>query len=338
MPKISIIIPCYYNELNIPVTAKELVENEKLFPADVTFEYVMVDDGSRDNTLVELKKVQQQYSDKVKLIKLAGNVGSYNAILAGMRYATGDCCTVIAADLQDPPELILRMYEYWQKGVKLIMANRQDREDPLLQKLFSKIYYSLIRKLAMKQIPPGGFDFVFFDSQLKDEVVKMNEKNTNTLYLLPWMGYEHVCIPYVRKKRRIGQSRWTFNKKVKLLIDTFVSFSFFPIRAISVMGFILGLISLLYGLFILIAKLSGIIPIEGWAAIMVVVLFVSSFQLIALGIIGEYLWRTLDASRNRPIYVVEEIYPYETGVTREKETGRLNRTEDVSLPQSDEAY
>lgn len=338
MPKLSIIIPCYYNERNIPITSKELVENEKLFPADVSFEYVMVDDGSRDRTLSELKKFREQYPGKVKVIKLAGNVGSYNAILAGMKYATGDCCTVMAADLQDPPELIPKMYDYWLKGIKLVMANRQDREDPAFQKLFSRTYHYLVRKLAIKNIPPGGFDFVLFDSQLKDEVVKMNEKNTNTLYLFPWMGYEHVSIPYKRRKREIGESRWTFSKKVKLFVDTFVSFSFFPIRAISVMGLLLGVTSLLYGLFIMIAKLSGMIPITGWAALMVVVLFVSSFQLIALGIIGEYLWRTLDASRERPVYVVEEVYPCREETHGAKEVDRLERLDDERLSQPDKAY
>jgi dolichol-phosphate mannosyltransferase len=309
MPKISVIIPCYYNEQNIPVAAKELTENEARFPPDVSFEYIMVDDGSRDNTFAELKKFYNQYPEKVKIIKLAGNVGSYNAILAGMSYATGDCCTVIAADLQDPPELMLKMYEYWLKGIKLIMANRQDREEPFFQKLFSRTYHYLMRKIAIKSIPPGGFDFAFFDKQLKDEVVKIQEKNTNTLYLFPWMGYEYVCIPYVRRKRQIGQSRWTLSKKIKLFVDSFVAFSFFPIRLITVTGLFLGTVSFLYAIFILIAKLSGRISLAGWTALMLVVLFVSAFQMVSIGIIGEYVWRTLDASRNRPIYIVEETLP-----------------------------
>ncbi len=306
MPKLSIIIPCYFNELNIPVTSTELKDNEKIFPQDVTFEYIMVDDGSRDNTWQTLKDFHSQYPHQVKIIKLAGNVGSYNAILAGMNYATGDVTTVIAADLQDPPELMVKMYEYWQKGIKLILANRQDREESFGQKLFSNAYHGLMRKLAIPSIPPGGFDFAMFDKQLREEVVKMNEKNTNTLYLLPWMGYEHVCIPYTRRKRQIGKSRWTLKKKIKLFVDSFVSFSFFPLRAISVTGLILGFCALGYGVFVLISRLFGLIQLEGWTAIMVVLLFVSSFQMVAIGVIGEYVWRTLDSSRNRPIYVVEE--------------------------------
>ncbi|MFC0185767.1 dolichol-phosphate mannosyltransferase [Pseudarcicella hirudinis] len=308
MPKLSIIIPCYYNEENIPVTSAELLENEKLFPKDVSFEYVMVDDGSKDNTWEELVKFREHNPDKVKIIKLAGNVGSYNAILAGMKYATGDCTVIISADLQDPPELMVTMYDYWQKGIKFVVANRQDRQESWSQKLFSNTYHNLIRKFALKTIPPGGFDYVLFDRQLRDEVVKIDEKNTNTIYLLAWLNYDFISIPYVRKKREIGVSRWTLSKKIKLFVDSFVAFSFAPIRAISITGVILGAIAFLYGLFVILAKMTGAVPIEGWTSLMVVFLFVSSFQMIALGIIGEYVWRTLDASRKRPNYVVEKVF------------------------------
>jgi len=149
--------------------------------------------------------------------------------------------------------------------------------------------------------------FSFFDRVLKEEVVKMKEKNTNTLFLLMWLGYDFVTIPYKRAKREVGKSRWTFSKKLKLFIDSFVAFSFFPIRLISVVGLLLGAVSLLYGIYILISKLAGRIEVQGWTSMMVVFLFVSSFQTIALGIIGEYIWRTLDASRKRPLFIIEEI-------------------------------
>ncbi len=307
MPKISFIIPCYFNEQNIPVTTQELLQNEKLFPADVTFEYVFIDDGSKDNTYNELLKFHHSYPSKVKIIKLAGNVGSYNAILAGMNYATGDCNVILAADLQDPPDMVPKMYEYWQKGIKFVIANRTDREESFGQKIFSNTYHKLIKKLALKNVPPGGFDLVLFDIQLRDEVVRINEKNTNTIYLLSWLDYDFVNIPYTRKKREIGISRWTLKKKIKLFIDSFVSFSFFPVRAISVTGIVMGLIAFLYGVFVLFAKLFGLVPISGWSSMMVVLLFVSSFQMIALGIIGEYVWRSLDAARGRPNFVVDKI-------------------------------
>jgi dolichol-phosphate mannosyltransferase len=162
-----------------------------------------------------------------------------------------------------------------------------------------------MRKYALPNIPPGGFDFVFFDKQLRDEAVKINERNAHSLYLLAWMNYEMVCIPYERREREIGVSRWTMKKKLKLFIDSFVGFSYAPIKLISLLGFILGFVAIIYSLVILYQKFFGNIPVEGWSSMMLIILFVSSFQMIALGVIGEYVWRTLDASRNRPNYIVE---------------------------------
>lgn len=306
MPKLSIIIPCYFNEENIPVTAQTLIENERAFDADVEFEYVLVDDGSKDNTYSAILAFHKQYPDKVKAVKLAANVGSHNAILAGLHYATGDVCVILAADLQDPPELIPKMYGYWKQGLKLVLANRTDREESFGQRFFATTFHALIKRLALKNVPDGGFDLVLFDKALKDELVKMSEKNTHILYLLVWLGYEYVNIPYVRRKRDIGVSRWTLAKKVKLLIDSFIAFSFFPIRAISFLGLILGLGAFGYGGFVVLARMFGWIPyVQGWSSLMVVFVLVSAFQMMALGIIGEYVWRALDASRKRPNFVVD---------------------------------
>jgi glycosyltransferase involved in cell wall biosynthesis len=307
MPKLSFIIPCYFNAENIPVTTAELIANENNFDKEVTFEYVMIDDGSKDNTYEALKQFKEAWPDKVTLIKLAGNVGSFNAILAGMHHATGDCNVILSADLQDPPELIPKMYDYWKKGIRFVIANREKREESFWQKLFSGTYHRLIKRYALKNVPPGGFDMVLFDKQLRDEVVKINERNTNQIYLLSWLDYDYVNIPYTRRKRDIGVSRWTFKKKVKLFIDSFVSFSFVPIRLISLMGLILGLIAMGYGIFIIIAKIMGDISLQGWSAMMVTFLFVSAFQMMALGIIGEYVWRALDAARGRPNFVIDKL-------------------------------
>ncbi|WP_185816836.1 glycosyltransferase family 2 protein [Hymenobacter metallilatus] len=309
MPKLSVIVPCYYNELNIPITGPELIANEQNFPPEVTFEYVLVDDGSRDGTWAALQTFQQAHPERVTLVKLAGNVGSYNAIVAGMAAATGECMAVITADLQDPPELLVQMYTYWQQGLKLVLANRADREEGFGQQLVANTFHWLMRRIALPGIPSGGFDMVFFDRQLRDEVVRMQERNGNVFYLLVWLGYPYVSIPYRRRRRQVGQSRWTLSKKVKLFVDSLLSFSFFPVRAISVLGLLLGGIATLYGVFLLILRLSGAPEPEGWTTLMLVVLFVSAFQMIALGVIGEYVWRGLDAARRRPMYVVEEQRP-----------------------------
>lgn len=306
MPKLSVIVPCYYNELNIPITGSELILNEANFPADVSFEYVLVDDGSKDATWAALQTFREQYPDRVTLVKLAGNVGSYNAIVAGMAAATGDCMAVITADLQDPPELLVQMYAHWQQGFKLVLANRADREEGLPQRIISNTFHWLMRRIALPGVPAGGFDMVFFDRQLCDEVVRMQERNGNVFYLLVWLGYPYVSIPYRRRRREVGKSRWTVSKKVKLFVDSLLAFSFFPVRAISVLGLLLGGAAAFYGLFLMVLRLTGAPEPEGWTTLMLVLLLVSAFQMIALGIIGEYVWRGLDAARQRPMYVVEK--------------------------------
>ena len=307
MPKLSYVIPCYFNEHNIPVTGAALIQNEQLFPEGTQFEYVFVDDGSKDGTWKALLEFQSAYPDRVRAIKLAGNVGSYFAMVAAMEHATGDCTVMISADLQDPPELIEKMFSFWLQGFKLVIANRTDRDESFFQKLFSNTYHRLVQRYAISNIPDGGFDFVLFDREIRERIVQMKEKNTNTLYLMLWMGYEYVNIPYTRRKREIGKSKWTLRKKIKLFIDSFIAFSFLPVRLISGTGLVLGAGAFLYALFIIYEKLTGRIQVEGWSAMMIVFLFVSAFQMIALGIIGEYVWRTLDASRSRPLYVIDQI-------------------------------
>ena len=305
MPKITVITPCYFNELNIPDFATRMLANEKLFPADVSFEYLLIDDGSKDRTWEEMQKFQKNHPDKVKIIKLVRNFGSTNAVFSSLPYSTGDCNVVISADLQDPPELILKMYENWQKGFKLVLANRTNREEPFLQKLVSNTTHNLVKKFGLKNLPKGGFDMNLFDKEIKDLLIKMDEKNTFFPFLLMWLGYEFVSIPYIRRKRELGKSTYTLSKKIKAFVDSFVAFSFFPIRVISISGLVLGLLALGYALFVIAGKFFGFVEASGWTSLMVVILFVSAFQMIALGIIGEYVWRGLEASRNRPNFIIE---------------------------------
>jgi len=304
--KFSFIIPCYFNELNIPVTFSQLLENEALFGNEVEFEYVFVDDGSKDNTWGELQKIQVQHPEKIRLLRFGKNVGSYIAITAGMKKASGDVNVVVSADLQDPVELTFEMFNHWKNGFKLVIGQRSNNMDGFVSKRTSKLFNTMMRKYAISDLPKGGFDFVLFDSVIKEKVLETGEKNTNILYLMFLLGYPTATIPYVRQERKLGKSRWTLKKKMKLFIDSFIAFSFVPIRILSIAGFFFGVLSLIYSVYILINKLSGNIEIEGWSALMIVVLFIGSFQMIGLGILGEYLWRILDEVRNRPQYTIIE--------------------------------
>lgn len=307
LPLISVIIPCYFNEANVPVTGKRLIENESILAGRARFEYILIDDGSTDQTWQAICNFRSQYPDKVKAIRFTRNFGSTNATYAGMQAASGDCTIIISADLQDPIELFARMFEYWQKGVPLVIANRTQREEPWLQKWVSDFSHKMIRKFALNRLPEGGFDFVLFNRAVREKVLEIQDKNSFLPYLLIWLGYEYVTIPYIRKKREIGKSSYTLSKKIKSLVDSFVAFSFFPIRLISVLGLLLGLIALGYAGLVLAGKYLGWILIDGWTSMMLIILLVSSFQMIGIGILGEYIWRTLDASRKRPNFIIAEI-------------------------------
>lgn len=308
MPFLSIVIPVYYNELNLPDTIPQLLALKDQLPG-WGFELVFVDDGSGDRSLEVLMEQRACHPEVITVVKLTRNFGSMAAIQAGMAAARGDCVGMIAADLQDPPELLLDMARYWEKGVKAVFAVRQDREDSFLSRLFANTHYSLLRRFAIQDYPDGGFDFFLVDRQVVEEFNRIHEKNTNIMTLIYWLGFKPILIPYVRRSRKKGRSRWTPGKKIKLFIDTFAAFSYFPIRALSVIGFLVAIGSFLYGLFILFYRLAFGIPVQGYVPIMLVMTFASGLQMTMLGVLGEYLWRTLDETRKRPPYVVDEIYP-----------------------------
>ncbi|WCF07866.1 glycosyltransferase family 2 protein [Paenibacillus thiaminolyticus] len=302
----SIVVPIYYNELNIPHTIPRL-QNLQSVLYDYELEFIFVDDGSKDRSL-ELLLSEQKKDHRIKVIKLSRNFGSMSAIQAGLQHSKGDCVGIISADLQDPPELFEQMIHSWENGHKVVMATRSEREESFSQKMFSNAYYSLMRRFALQDYPKGGFDFVLIDRQIVEEINNIKEKNTNIMSLIYWLGHSQDRLSYVRQERRHGKSRWTLSKKIKLFIDSFVSFSYVPIRFISTVGIITAIISFLYGLFIIFNSLFGTIPIQGWSTIIALITFLLGLIMVMLGIIGEYLWRILDESRNRPSYIVDEIY------------------------------
>ncbi|MEK6753637.1 MAG: glycosyltransferase family 2 protein [Chloroflexota bacterium] len=307
MKTFSIVIPVYYNELNLPDTIPQLLSLDDKLP-NYRLELVFVDDGSRDHSLEILLDFQSRFPETIKVVKMTRNFGSMVAIQAGFTVATGDCIGMISADLQDPPELFQEMISYWEKGIKAVFAVRQDREDPFMQKQFSRAYYSLIRKFAITEYPDGGFDFFLIDRQIVNEINHIQEKNTNLMTLIFWLGFKPVMLPYIRRGRAKGKSRWTLSKKTKLFIDTFVAFSFFPIRILSIIGFVVALSSFMYGAFILFYWLFFGIDVKGYVPMMLIMTFTSGIQMTMLGVLGEYLWRTLDEVRRRPHFVIDRIY------------------------------
>jgi dolichol-phosphate mannosyltransferase len=305
--RFSIVVPIYYNALNIPDTVPELLALADALPG-YELELVFVDDGSGDDSLALLHDWQRAHPDVVRVVKLTRNFGSMAAIQAGLTVATGDCVGMIAADLQDPPTLFVEMVGHWERGAKAVFAVRADREESAAQKLFSNGYYQLMRRFALPGYPAGGFDFFLVDRQVVDDVNAIREKNTNPMSLIFWLGYAPVMLPYVRRARRKGTSRWTLAKKVKLFVDSFVAFSYAPVRFMSAAGLVVALSAFAYAAYVFYARLANDIPVQGYAPIVILLALTAGVQMVMLGILGEYLWRALDESRRRPGFVVDEVY------------------------------
>lgn len=303
MSKVTIAIPVFNNGKNLQLTYQRL-RSEVLQKLD-DYEVIFVDDGSSDNSYTEMQLLQQR-DQRVKLIKLSRNFGQHQAILAGLENSNGDCVTVISADLQDPPVLIYEMYKKWQEGNKVVIAVRETRSDNLSQKIFSSIYHRLIRQYALKEMPIGGFDCFLADRQVIQILVQIDEKNTSLFAQILWLGFKRAQINYKRESRKIGKSGWTFSKKIKLFLDSFLAFSYLPIRLISCIGIIDCLLSFMFIIYLVIHKIiAGTGGVIGWSSLMVAIMFSSGVQMLTLGVIGEYLWRNFDATRKRPNFIVE---------------------------------
>ena len=299
MKKVSIIIPCYNSAQHIAETIVELLQlYTTITNKQFACEFVMVNDGSADNTLSYLQKFKNQLPvDAVKIVDLTGNFGSYNALLAGCHYATGDCCIQLHDDLQDPPEYIPAMLDYWVQGWKFVIGQRVKRDEGFFHQLTARMYHKLMQMYALPHIPSGGYDLILFDKDLRNHIVKMNEPNTNLVYLISWLQYPYVTIPVTRHKTK-SNSRWNFIKRVKLVIDSFVSFSYFPIRLISVFA----LIS-----YIILVALTAYIIYTRQGLLYWFISLAETMIITSLSIVAEYLYRTLHVARSRPPFIVKEV-------------------------------
>lgn len=303
----SIVVPVYYNEANLPDTVPQLLRLEESLPG-YRLELIFVDDGSGDRSLAVLRDFQARHPAAIRIVKLARNFGSMAAIQAGLLTATGDCVGMIAADLQDPPELFIEMIRHWERGAKSVFAVRADREEGVAQRLFAGVYYSLLRRFALPGYPAGGFDFFLIDRQVLADVNRIREKNTNIMSLMFWLGYNPILLPYVRRARKKGRSRWTLAKKMKLFIDSFVAFSYMPIRMVSAAGLIMALGAFAYATWVVYMWAIQGIPVKGYAPTVILIAMIGGIQMLMLGILGEYLWRALDETRRRPVFVVDEVF------------------------------
>lgn len=302
--KISLVIPVYYNEDNLRPLYKDI--KEKIIDTiDYEYEIVLINDGSQDNSYSVMKELAEK-DNNIKIISLSRNFGSHAAILCGLSKCTGDCAIVKAADLQEPTELVLEMVESWKKGNNVVLAVREGREESKQQTLFANLYYWIVRKTALPSMPKGGFDVYLLDRKVIDVLMALDEKNSALTGQILWSGFKTDKVYYTRLAREIGTSRWTLKKKIRLVSDTLFSFSTLPVKAVSMIGTLSFLASLIWAVLVFIFKIVGMIEVSGWTTLFIFNLFSFGVIMLTLGILGEYLWRTFDASRNRPPYIVED--------------------------------
>lgn len=304
-PLVSIVTPAYNERLNLPVMHQRLAA--VLGKTGHDWEWLIIDDSSRDDTFAVAEGLTEA-DPRVLAIRFSRNFGSHAATICGLEHARGDCAVAMASDLQDPPETIPALLAQWQAGNDVVWAVRSSRDgESRGTPLFSQFYYWLMRKVAgLKEMPATGADFVLLDRKVIDATCRFREQNASFFALVTWMGFRQASIHYEKQARRYGRSGWTLRKKIKLLVDSLTSFTYQPIRWISLMGLVVTVLGVIYAGIIVLHALLGSPP-QGWTSLMVVVLFLGGGQMFMLGVIGEYIWRGLDESRRRPRYLIERI-------------------------------
>ena len=304
-PEISVIIPFLNEEDNLPLMAAAL---EEYIPAlGVPVEVVFVDDGSTDGSCEWLRSAKFR-NFSAKLVRFPRNFGSHSAVRAGFMNASAPNCVWLGADLQEPLEIIGEGYKRIQEGYDLVLVQKNQVKVSKSEETFSRIYSAMIRKWAIPGYPEKGVNTIFFNEKVKKVLNANPELNSSVVLQVISLGFKQTILNMNYKEREHGQSKWTFGKKLKLLIDSFVSFSFFPIRMVSVLGFIFAFVGALMALDLIIVKLFNIRPVTlGWPTLISVLMIGFGLTNISLGIIAEYLWRTLDAARARPPFIIDEV-------------------------------
>ena len=305
----SLVIPVYKNELNLDRLLGELRALQQKLPE--AMEVVFVVDGSPDRSLEILRDRLPTAGFPAKLLSLSRNFGSFSAIAAGLEAGAGDRFGVLAADLQEPPELMAEFSKMLSQGDSdVVFGVRTQRADPWLSELFSRLFWWIYRAVIMPDMPRGGVDVFGCTRQVRDWLMRCPETNTNLIALLFWVGFRRQYASYKRRARTEGKSAWTVGKKIKYSMDSIFNFTDLPIQILLIVGTV-GIVSaVLFGAVLLVSKLTGRIPVPGYSAIVLTIVFFGGLTSLGLGIVGQYLWLTLQNSRRRPNYIVasEEQY------------------------------
>jgi glycosyltransferase involved in cell wall biosynthesis len=311
---ISVVVPVYGNEGNIPDLLVALGSLHDALGGD--FEAVCVVDGSPDRSFALLREALPRQRFRSKLVLLSRNFGSFAAVRAGLAEASGDPLAIMAADLQEPPELILRFKEILAAGdCDVVLATREGRADPLLSRWFSGAFWWFYRKFVQKQMPVGGLDVFACTRAFAGHLLKLEEANSTLVGLLVWLGFRSKTIGYQRRARQIGKSGWTFSRRWKYLLDSIFAFTDLPFRLLSFLGSVAVLCSIGISMVAIISRLAGKIPVRGYTVTVVLIMFFGGINAIGLSLLGAYLWRAFDNTKKRPNYLVVAVDDYPPSAT-----------------------
>lgn len=305
----SIIVPMFNEEEVITTTFERLTEVMK--QTNETYELIFVNDGSKDASATIISELANVH-DEVVLIDFSRNFGHQIAITAGMDYANGQAIIIIDADLQDPPEVMLMMIEKWKQGYEVVYGKRIKRKgETWFKKSTAKLFYRILRMMTNVEVPTDTGDFRLIDRKVCDVLKSLKEKNRFVRGLISWVGFKQTSVEFVREERFAGVTKYPLKRMISFALDAITSFSYKPLRIATYVGFLISLFSFVYLIFVLYQRLFTDSTEAGWASIMALNLLFNGIILILLGVIGEYIGRIYDESKNRPLYIVREVVSQE---------------------------
>ena len=307
---LSIILLSYQSEKQIDKFVDAL--NLRMFDEKIEFECIIIDDASTDASHKVALELEVKYNN-IRAFQLSRNFTSHYSIFAGFSKVQGNCAVAMPDDFQVPLDTVVEMYRIWEKGNKVVIPHRDDRDDPIISKIFSNLYYSLMNKLSEVNFPKGGADIFLADREIIDLFNKyIHPKNTSTIIEVLRLGFDPVYLPFDRPVGNNSKSRWTLRKKMRLAMDTFFSSSSFPIKFISGLGISSFVLTILLIAYYVTARISGIIDIPGWTLLVITFTFFSGLILLSCGIIAEYVWRIFDEVKARPGFIIKEKKSFHT--------------------------
>ena len=307
MSLLSVIVPCYNEEENVQCFYEELMKNSSFFEKEgLEVEILYIDDGSRDDTVAEVKKLREK-DERVHLVSFSRNFGKESAIYAGLQKAKGDYVVMMDADLQDPPALLPEMFSYIQQGYDSVATRRVTRKgEPPIRSFFARMFYRLVNKISKTEIVDGARDYRLMTRQMVDAILSMREYNRFTKGIFGWVGFRTKWLEYENVERAKGETKWNFWKLLVYSIDGITAFSTAPLLIASFVGILFCVIAFLMIVFIIVRKLIFGDPVSGWPSLVCIILMTSGIQFFCTGILGQYLAKAYMEVKRRPIYLVKE--------------------------------